>query len=93
MLYHLCKTLLLLSKLLLSYSNKEVSGLILFICNLWCSLTFSFDVCSVFNLENIIGNGHLSMQLIFDTIKNGSPGISGFEDCMRFFPPGMFSGR
>jgi hypothetical protein len=47
----------------------------------------------VFNLENIIGNGHLSMQLIFDTIKNGSPGISGFEDCMRFFPPGMFSGR
>ncbi|KAJ7001101.1 protein CHROMATIN REMODELING 25 [Populus alba x Populus x berolinensis] len=32
-------------------------------------------------------------KLIFDTIKNGSPGISGFEDCMRFFPPGMFSGR
>ncbi|KAJ6395975.1 hypothetical protein OIU77_021096 [Salix suchowensis] len=32
-------------------------------------------------------------KLIFDTIKNGSPGTSGFEDCMRFFPPGMFSGR
>ncbi|PSS26102.1 Protein CHROMATIN REMODELING like [Actinidia chinensis var. chinensis] len=32
-------------------------------------------------------------KLIYDTIKNGSPGTSGFEDCLRFFPPEMFSGR
>ncbi|CAK7329865.1 unnamed protein product [Dovyalis caffra] len=32
-------------------------------------------------------------KLIYDTIKSGSPGTSGFEDCMRFFPPAMFSGR
>ncbi|KAF8405045.1 hypothetical protein HHK36_009942 [Tetracentron sinense] len=32
-------------------------------------------------------------KLIYDTIKSGSPGTSGFEDCMRFFPPEMFSGR
>ncbi|KAJ9537882.1 hypothetical protein OSB04_030615 [Centaurea solstitialis] len=32
-------------------------------------------------------------KLIYDTIKSGKPGTSGFEDCMRFFPPEMFSGR
>ncbi|KAM3305829.1 protein CHROMATIN REMODELING 25-like [Capsicum chacoense] len=32
-------------------------------------------------------------KLIYDTIRSGSPGTSGFEDCIRFFPPGMFSGR
>ncbi|XP_057964453.1 protein CHROMATIN REMODELING 25 isoform X2 [Malania oleifera] len=32
-------------------------------------------------------------KLIYDTIRSGSPGTSGFEDCMRFFPPEMFSGR
>ncbi|KAK4752132.1 hypothetical protein SAY87_020930 [Trapa incisa] len=32
-------------------------------------------------------------KLIYDTIKSGSPGTSGFEDCMRFFPTEMFSGR
>ncbi|XP_050212084.1 protein CHROMATIN REMODELING 25 [Mercurialis annua] len=32
-------------------------------------------------------------KLIYDTMKSGSPGTSGFEECMRFFPPGMFSGR
>ncbi|KAL7156802.1 hypothetical protein ABFS83_02G033500 [Erythranthe nasuta] len=32
-------------------------------------------------------------KLIYDTIKSGSPGISGFEDCLRFFPQEMFSGR
>ncbi|BFG41805.1 hypothetical protein CerSpe_280790 [Prunus speciosa] len=32
-------------------------------------------------------------KLIYDTIKSGSPGTSGFEDCIRFFPPEMFSGR
>ncbi|CAI0447154.1 unnamed protein product [Linum tenue] len=32
-------------------------------------------------------------KLIYDTIKTGSPGTSGFEDCIRFFPPSMFSGR
>ncbi|KAJ9705019.1 hypothetical protein PVL29_003185 [Vitis rotundifolia] len=32
-------------------------------------------------------------KLIYDTVKSGSPGTSGFEDCMRFFPPEMFSGR
>lgn len=32
-------------------------------------------------------------KLIYDTIKSGSPGISGFEECLRFFPSEMFSGR
>ncbi|XP_043710018.1 protein CHROMATIN REMODELING 25 [Telopea speciosissima] len=32
-------------------------------------------------------------KLIYDTIKSGSPGTSGFEDCLRFFPSEMFSGR
>ncbi|XP_027105933.1 protein CHROMATIN REMODELING 25 [Coffea arabica] len=32
-------------------------------------------------------------KLIYDTIRSGSPGTSGFEDCLRFFPPEMFSGR
>ncbi|XWS54814.1 hypothetical protein CRYUN_Cryun10bG0121500 [Craigia yunnanensis] len=32
-------------------------------------------------------------NLIYDTIRSGSPGATGFEDCMRFFPPEMFSGR
>ncbi|GFP84567.1 protein chromatin remodeling 25 [Phtheirospermum japonicum] len=33
------------------------------------------------------------MKLIYDTIKSGSPGTSGFEDCLRFFPQEMFSAR
>lgn len=32
-------------------------------------------------------------KLIYDTIKSGSSGTSGLEDCLRFFPPSMFSGR
>ncbi|KAL5541100.1 hypothetical protein UlMin_043386 [Ulmus minor] len=32
-------------------------------------------------------------KLIYDTIKSERPGTSGFEDCIRFFPPEMFSGR
>ncbi|XP_027912240.1 protein CHROMATIN REMODELING 25 [Vigna unguiculata] len=32
-------------------------------------------------------------KLIYDTIKSGSPGTSGFEECIRFFPPEMLSGR
>lgn len=32
-------------------------------------------------------------KLIYDTIKGGKPGTSGFEDCLQFFPPEMFSGR
>ncbi|KAJ8763549.1 hypothetical protein K2173_002432 [Erythroxylum novogranatense] len=32
-------------------------------------------------------------KLIYDTLKSGSPGTTGFENCLRFFPPGMFSGR
>lgn len=32
-------------------------------------------------------------KLIYDTIKSGSQGTSGFEDCLRFFPPELFSGR
>ncbi|GER56642.1 DNA repair and recombination protein RAD54 [Striga asiatica] len=32
-------------------------------------------------------------KLIYETIKSGSPGTSGFEDCLRFFPQEMFSGR
>ncbi|KAH7575236.1 hypothetical protein JRO89_XS02G0067500 [Xanthoceras sorbifolium] len=32
-------------------------------------------------------------KLIYDTIKSGKPGTAGFEDCLRYFPPEMFSGR
>ncbi|XP_061354468.1 protein CHROMATIN REMODELING 25 isoform X2 [Gastrolobium bilobum] len=32
-------------------------------------------------------------KLIYDNIRSGSPGTSGFEDCIRFFPPEMLSGR
>ncbi|XP_073030330.1 protein CHROMATIN REMODELING 25-like isoform X2 [Primulina eburnea] len=32
-------------------------------------------------------------KLIYDTIKSGSSGASGFEDCLRFFPAEIFSGR
>ncbi|XP_051135736.1 protein CHROMATIN REMODELING 25 isoform X2 [Andrographis paniculata] len=32
-------------------------------------------------------------KLIYDTIKSKSPGMSEFEDCLRFFPQEMFSGR
>ncbi|KAF7810909.1 protein CHROMATIN REMODELING 25 [Senna tora] len=32
-------------------------------------------------------------KLIYDTIRSGSPGTSGFEDCIRFFPSEMLSGR
>ncbi|KAG2375408.1 Protein CHROMATIN REMODELING 25 [Vigna angularis] len=32
-------------------------------------------------------------KLIYDTIRSGSPGTSGFEECIRFFPPEMLSGR
>ncbi|KAH6772670.1 DNA repair/recombination protein [Perilla frutescens var. hirtella] len=32
-------------------------------------------------------------KLVYDTIKSGSPGTSGFDDCLHFFPTAMFSGR
>ncbi|RLN09840.1 DNA repair and recombination protein RAD54 [Panicum miliaceum] len=32
-------------------------------------------------------------KLIYDTIKSNNSGGSGFEDCLRFFPPELFSGR
>ncbi|KAL1202843.1 Protein CHROMATIN REMODELING 25 [Cardamine amara subsp. amara] len=32
-------------------------------------------------------------KLIYDTIKSGSPGTIGFENCLEFFPAEMFSGR
>ncbi|KAI4295641.1 hypothetical protein L6164_035664 [Bauhinia variegata] len=32
-------------------------------------------------------------KLIYDTIRSGSPGTTGFENCIRFFPPEMLSGR
>uniref|UniRef100_A0A803LE39 Protein CHROMATIN REMODELING 25 n=1 Tax=Chenopodium quinoa TaxID=63459 RepID=A0A803LE39_CHEQI len=32
-------------------------------------------------------------KLIYDTIKAGNSGIAGFEDCLSFFPPEVFSGR
>ncbi|KAG0470025.1 hypothetical protein HPP92_016725 [Vanilla planifolia] len=32
-------------------------------------------------------------KLIYDTIKSGGSGISGFENCMHYFPPELFSGR
>lgn len=41
----------------------------------------------------ILIENSLSMQLIYDTIKSGSPGTTGFQDCIHFFPPEMFSGR
>lgn len=37
--------------------------------------------------------GRFFLQLIYDTIRSGGSGTSGFEDCMRFFPPELFSGR
>ncbi|KAM7259996.1 hypothetical protein ACFE04_015737 [Oxalis oulophora] len=32
-------------------------------------------------------------KLIYDTLKSESSSSSDFKDCIRFFPPGMFSGR
>ncbi|KAF8779903.1 hypothetical protein HU200_002172 [Digitaria exilis] len=32
-------------------------------------------------------------KLIYDTIKSNNSGGSGFDDCLRFFPPELFSGR
>ncbi|KAJ1256270.1 hypothetical protein BS78_K054500 [Paspalum vaginatum] len=32
-------------------------------------------------------------KLIYDTIKTNNSGGSGFDDCLRFFPPELFSGR
>nr|GLL47317.1 protein CHROMATIN REMODELING 25 [Ipomoea trifida] len=32
-------------------------------------------------------------KLIYETIKSGSPGTKGFEDCIHLFPQEMFSGR
>jgi DNA repair and recombination RAD54-like protein len=33
------------------------------------------------------------LQLIYDTIKSNNSGGSGFDDCLRFFPLELFSGR
>ncbi|KAE9448498.1 hypothetical protein C3L33_19600, partial [Rhododendron williamsianum] len=41
----------------------------------------------------VLIQGSLILKLIYDTMKSGSPGTSGFEDCLRFFPPEMFAGR
>uniref|UniRef100_A0A0E0CRV4 DNA repair and recombination protein RAD54 n=1 Tax=Oryza meridionalis TaxID=40149 RepID=A0A0E0CRV4_9ORYZ len=32
-------------------------------------------------------------KLIYDTIKSNNSGGSGLDDCLRFFPPELFSGR
>uniref|UniRef100_A0A453PN87 Helicase ATP-binding domain-containing protein n=1 Tax=Aegilops tauschii subsp. strangulata TaxID=200361 RepID=A0A453PN87_AEGTS len=32
-------------------------------------------------------------KLIYDTIKSSKSGGSGFDDCLRFFPPELFQGR
>lgn len=32
-------------------------------------------------------------KLIYDSIKGGGSGMSGFENCMQFFPSELFSGR
>ncbi|AQK75165.1 DNA repair and recombination protein RAD54 [Zea mays] len=32
-------------------------------------------------------------KLIYDTIKSNNSGVSGFDDCLHFFPPDLFSGR
>ncbi|XP_077249853.1 DNA repair/recombination protein isoform X2 [Tasmannia lanceolata] len=42
---------------------------------------------------NALLSNHLPPKLIYDTIKSGASGTSGFEDCLRFFPPELFSGR
>ncbi|KAK9112794.1 hypothetical protein Scep_020313 [Stephania cephalantha] len=46
--------------------------------------------CKLTNLQSELYNHFIhSKNLIYDTIKSGSPGTSGFEDCLRFFPPEM----
>lgn len=35
----------------------------------------------------------LLLQLIYDTMKSSSSGTSGFDNCLQFFPPELFSGR
>ncbi|GJM86938.1 hypothetical protein PR202_ga02842 [Eleusine coracana subsp. coracana] len=42
---------------------------------------------------NALLSNHLPPKLIYDTIKSNSSGGSGFDDCLRFFPPELFSGR
>ncbi|XP_078157888.1 DNA repair/recombination protein [Carex rostrata] len=32
-------------------------------------------------------------KLIYDTMKSSSSGTSGFDNCLQFFPPELFSGR
>ncbi|KAL5982445.1 DNA-dependent ATPase protein rad54 [Asimina triloba] len=46
-----------------------------------------------FDLEFIVDAYYNVMQLIYDTIRSGASGTSGFEDCMRYFPPELFSSR
>ncbi|KAK9136014.1 hypothetical protein Syun_015344 [Stephania yunnanensis] len=46
--------------------------------------------CKLTNLQSELYNHFIhSKNLIYDTIKSGSSGTSGFEDCLRFFPPEM----
>nr|XP_018681955.1 PREDICTED: DNA repair and recombination protein RAD54 isoform X2 [Musa acuminata subsp. malaccensis] len=42
---------------------------------------------------NTLLSNHLPPKLIYDSIKSGSSGTSGFDDCIRFFPTELFSGR
>lgn len=62
-----------------------------FLFNIYFVL-YSLEIYMLLDRLILIENS-LSMQLIYDTIKSGSPGTTGFEDCIRFFPPEMFSGR
>jgi hypothetical protein len=35
----------------------------------------------------------VDLQLIYDTVRAGGSEAAGFEDCLQFFPPAMFTGR
>lgn len=65
----------------------------------WLLIIPYFTLCSC-SLESMLfsacflGEAVLNvLQLIYDTLKSGSAGTSGFEDCLRFFPAELFSGR
>lgn len=52
--------------------------------NFWVVISTIHDVCCLTIFVS---------QLIYDTIKSNNSGGSGFDDCLRFFPPELFSGR
>lgn len=56
------------------------------------NLHFDF-FCYKRNLLCICHLAFFILQLIYDTIKSNNSGVSGFDDCLHFFPPDLFSGR